>query len=190
VGFLEVLFEQGEYGRASRGIYNATVERSGAMESKLERSRVLREIIVMRLLNSIPDVLIAGVAAITTGIGWIGFFVVLIGLLCVYFLIWLKNTLWSWVVFWLYRCRKNAGYLEDYLVQESFPPPPEYVRSMVDYLGEIRDNTRNDCTLRIKAAILMSGFSNLTFRQNVEMQYVWEDAFQRYARRFPHKTSG
>jgi hypothetical protein len=181
-------FELEKYGRASKGMYNTVVERSGAMESKLDRKKARREIIVMALLNSIPDFLIAGIATAITGTGWIGFLVVFIGLKCVYFLIWLKDTLWSWVVFWLYRCRKTAEYLEEYLVQEHFPPP--HVRNWVDYLSDIRDSAGIDCTLRIKAANLMSSFENHNLTQKLEMRYVWDDAFQRYARRFPRQQVG
>jgi hypothetical protein len=155
------------------------------MESKIDRSKLLREAIVEGLLNSIPDVLIAGVAAIITGTGWIGFFIVLIGLQCVYFLIWLKKTLWSWVVFRLYERHKRAERLEDYLVRERFPPPPEYVNGMNWYLSDIRDSKANDFDLRLKADNLMNLREPVGLQEGLQAHYVLEDAFQRYARRFP-----
>src|ERR1700737_1692858 len=79
------------------------------------------------LLALIPNPIIAWIAAAYTGRGVFGFILTLIGLQCVYILIWAKNSLWMWLMYWVSGRRQMTDHMENYLVQNRFPPPPEYV---------------------------------------------------------------
>jgi hypothetical protein len=73
-------------------------------------SRQKRNLISRSVLGLVPDVIIAIVAASMTDSGLMGFFVTLIGLQVLYFLIWAKNAIWGWLLFWL-RGRKQMAEL-------------------------------------------------------------------------------
>jgi hypothetical protein len=54
------------------------------------QSKVNRNIATNAVLAFIPDILLAWIATAWTDNGWTGFFVVLIGLQCVYLILWMK----------------------------------------------------------------------------------------------------
>jgi hypothetical protein len=82
-----------------------------------------------------------------------------------------------------------TDHLEDYLVQNSFPPPPKYVSDIDDYLTQVANSDKYDCPTRVKAAIDLGTFYGLRLagRMQLGLQYhlTFEAALQRYARRFP-----
>jgi hypothetical protein len=149
----------------------------------VERSRLMGG-----LLALIPEAVIAWIVAAYTGTGVMGFVLVVLGLLCVYLLIWIKNSLWSWLAYWVIR-RRWAANLEDYLVQNRFPAPPEYVNDIDDYFTQIANGEQYDCPTRVKAATQTGTLNGLVFAGRMQyyfqLRFAYESALQRYARRFP-----
>jgi hypothetical protein len=141
------------------------------------------------LLGLIPEAVIAWIVAAYTETGVLGFVGVVLGLLCVYLLIWIKNSLWSWLVYWVAARRQMTAHIEDYLAQNRFPAPPEYVNDIDDYLNQIATSEQYDCPTRVKAAIEMGTLNGLVvggrMQYSLQFRFAFENALQRYARRFP-----
>jgi hypothetical protein len=141
------------------------------------------------MLNGVPDLLIAWAATFYLGTGVIGFFGVLIGLQCVYFLIWLKTCLWSWLLFWLSGRKKMVRGIEDALYTGRYPQPPEYVGDIEDYLTEVSKDPNVHPTVRTKAAADLGTMAGIKmsgrYSFGMQLHLAYEDALQEYARRFP-----
>jgi hypothetical protein len=151
--------------------------------------RVERGMLVGGLLALIPDAIIAWIAAWYTGSGVFGFIGVMLGLQCLYVLIWVKNSLWMWLIYWVSGRRQMSAALEDYLVQNRFPAPPEYVTDIEDYFGRIKNSEQYDCATRVKAAIEAGTLTGISAARRIQfglqLKLAYEDALVRYARRFP-----
>jgi hypothetical protein len=93
-----------------------------------------------------------------------------------------------WLVYWMSGRRQMRDHIEDYLVKNRFPPPPEYVSDIDDYLTQVANRNQYDCSTRVKAAIELGTLN--TFRNTGQIQLglkfrlAYEDALGRYARRF------
>ena len=111
------------------------------------------------------------------------------GLQYVYFLIWAKNSLWMWLMYWVSGRRKITDHIEDYLVKNRFPVPPEYVGGIDDYLDQVASGKQYDCSTRVKAAIelgTLKAFGSVgRIQLGLQLHLAYEDALQRYAKRFP-----
>jgi hypothetical protein len=151
--------------------------------------RAERSMWVNGLLALIPDAIIAWIAAWYTGSGVLGFIGVMVGLQCLYILIWVKNSLWMWLMYWVSSRRKMSAFMEDYLVQNRFPAPPQYVSDIDDYFGQIANGEQYDCQTRVKAAIEMGTLNGIKVAGRIQFglqaKFALEDALMRYARRFP-----
>jgi hypothetical protein len=151
--------------------------------------QVERKTWINGLLALIPDAIIAWIAAAYTDSGIFGFILTLIGLQCIYFLIWAKNSLWMWLMYWVSGRRQMTDHLEDYLVKNRFPPPPEYVSDIDDYLGQVANSEQYDCSTRVKAAVEIGTFSGLALARRIQfgfqLKLAYEAALQRYGKRFP-----
>jgi len=90
------------------------------IQSKQERSFIANS-----LRNLVPDILIAWAGAFYFDVGVLGFFGIIVGLQCLYFLIWLKTFLWIWLLFWVSGRKKMAHLIEDSapLHTACFPTP-------------------------------------------------------------------
>ncbi len=155
------------------------------------QSKVQRSYITNALLGLTPDLLVAWAISYFTSSGWVGFFFALVGLQCLYLAIWTKNSLWSWFFFWISGRRKMATVIEDFLVENRFPAPPQYLNDADDYLNQVVNNEQFDCKLRIKAALELGTING--FRTGGRMQlglqlfFAFEDALTRYARRVGYR---
>jgi hypothetical protein len=151
---------------------------------KVERRRL-----VDGLLGLIPEAIIAWIVAAYTQAGALGFVAVFFGLLGLYLLIWIKNSLWMWLMYWVAGRRQLTASLEGYLVTNRFPPPPEYVHDIDDYLGRVANGEQYDCPTRVKAAIEIGTFAGLALagriQSSLKVKIAYESALERYAKRFP-----
>lgn len=154
------------------------------IQSKQERSMW-----VSALINTIPDIAIAGIASEVFNSGPVGFVVIFVGLQCVYILLWLKTALWSWLLFWISGRRKMAVSFEQYLHQNRFPQPPEYLSGAADYFLQISNDNAVTCSTRVKAAIevgMMNGIkASGRFSLGMQVHLAFEDALEKYSHRFP-----
>src|SRR4051812_30123942 len=84
-------------------------------------------------LVAVPDMVVCWLAARLTDSGWSGFWITFACLQAIYFVFWFKNASWNWLLFWLFAKRQTAAELEDFFVQNGFPPPSPYVLDVEDY---------------------------------------------------------
>jgi hypothetical protein len=89
-----------------------------------------------------PDLVVGWAAARLTDSGWYGFFITLIALQAIYFFSWFKKALWAWPLFWIYRKRQMAAYLENYFIDSHFPVPDEFTTDL-DAISVKSPTTRN-----------------------------------------------
>jgi hypothetical protein len=114
-------------------------------------SKVKRQYWTNSLLGLIPDLIIAVVVTTVFG-GYIGTFIlVIVGLQVLYFLVWLRKTIWDWVVFGVWGKKNIAGLLTDYLMENGYPEPEIYERSAEDYFNRIATDEALPVPLRLKA---------------------------------------
>jgi hypothetical protein len=153
------------------------------------QSKINRNIATNAILGFIPDVLIAWVATLVTDNGWVGFFVVLLGLQCVYLFVWLKTFIWSWLIFWVLGRRKMSAHMENFLLQSRFPRPPEYVGGITDYLAKVANDRKADAKVRIAAATEVGTLNGVKLAGKhslgAQLHFAFEDALEKYAKRFP-----
>jgi hypothetical protein len=151
------------------------------------KSRVERSFYKNLVLAFIPDLLIAWAVMKYMDGGAETFFFTLIGLQAVYFALWVKRSLWGWLIFLMTNRSFMSGHMEDFLVQENFPKPPDYISDPDDYFSGIVDDEAEDCKIRVKAARELGTLSGITvagqYQFAVQLRMATEDAIQRYAKR-------
>jgi hypothetical protein len=78
-------------------------------------SRIERTFLTTAVLGLVPDSFIGAAAAYVTGTGLVGFFVTVLGLQFLYLVLFLKNFIWGWFLFWVRGRRKITSHLLSYL---------------------------------------------------------------------------
>jgi hypothetical protein len=141
------------------------------------------------LINSIPDIAIAGLASVYFNDGLGGFLIVYFGLQAIYLALWVKRVAWGWLFFWLSGRRKLTEHLEAYLSKSRFPPPPEFIGGIDDYLSGIADDSKVHPQVRVRAATEFGVLAGIRSSGNalyaMQMAMAYENALQNYSRRFP-----
>jgi hypothetical protein len=152
------------------------------IESKVKRSYWKNA-----ALSFVPDLLIAWAVMKYNDGGAEAFFFTLIALQAVYFALWVKRCIWSWLVFWLTNRAFMSNHVEEFLVREQFPKPPDFMSGPDDYFSEIAQDKAEDCEIRIKAAKELGTFGGITaagqHQLAIQLRMATEDAIQRYAKR-------
>lgn len=116
-------------------------------------SRIERYVFMDKMLTFAPDVAIAFVFGIFSNKGFIGTFI--FALLCLFvlnFMIWAKNAIWSWIIFIWMRREDMRQRILDFLIENKFPEPEDYVESVEAYFVSIADNASLSTNLRMAAA--------------------------------------
>jgi hypothetical protein len=153
------------------------------------QSKQARGVTANAFVGFIPDILVAWAAAYFFDIGLLGFVGILIGLQCLYFLIWLKNCAWDWLLFGIWGRKKMAHHLEDFLYKNRFPQPPEIIDGIDDYLSQISNNNKMHAVMRVKAATELGVMAGIRTAGRISMalqlHFAFEDALEEYSRRFP-----
>jgi hypothetical protein len=153
------------------------------------QSKINRSLATNALIALVPDVLIAWAATSITDNGVVGFFGVLIGLQCLYLLLWLKVFVWGWLLFWISGRRKMSAHMETFLVQNRFPRPPKFVAGIADYLSRVANDKKEVGPVRVAAAIEVGTLNGVKlagkYSMGFQLQLAFEDALERYAKRFP-----
>jgi hypothetical protein len=155
-------------------------------------SRKKRRMWADALLGMIPDSLISLVVAYYMEAGVIGFFSLLIGLQLLYFLIWLKNTIFAWAYFQYIGRKHAAKLLLDHLQSNGFPEPGMYEKSGRDYFDAVMSNERLQIGLRLKAAAELGAMGAMVtvglIQHGVRSDMACEDALEAYKGRFQLKA--
>jgi hypothetical protein len=150
------------------------------------QAKLRRSFYVNALLGFVPDILVSWAVASYTNGGLGGFILTLLVLQCVYLAIRIKNSLWSWFMFWTRNRSMMSPHMEEVLRQNSFPKPPMFMSSADDYLAGIANDQDAPGELRVKAAIDIGVFQGLSLGQRYQLAFqvhmTMEDAIQRYGR--------
>jgi hypothetical protein len=152
------------------------------IQTKLERSAYKHV-----ALSLVPDLLIGWAVASYTDGGVMAFFLTLIALQGLYFAIWVKRSLWSWLLFWTVNRSTMCNHFEEAMAAQKFPPPPDYISGPDEYLSGIIDDKEEETTIRIRAAYEAGTLIGITtagqYQFGFQMRLAFEDAIQRYAKR-------
>ena len=144
------------------------------------------------LLGLIPDAAIGMGVASLTSTGTLGFLGTFVGLQLLYFVIWIKNSVWAWLTFWISTRKQIAGRALDYLTKHEFPEPGDYIKNAAKYFEEVADNDRLPCKTRLMAASQCGVFANTQrlgkFQHHVRLRMAFEDAIEQYKRLFSGKN--
>ena len=158
------------------------------IQSKARR-RLWRNI----LLNTVPDLLLAAIIAYVADTGWVGFIVAYFGLQILYVLIWLKNTLWGWAMFYLFGRKEAVQHIVGVLREKSFPEPDDLILDGLVYVREVAESHTALDEARLEAAGINGTFAYITtngqMQQGVRFQMALEDAIQLYKASFPPPAS-
>jgi hypothetical protein len=145
------------------------------IESKVKRSYWKNA-----ALSFIPDLLIAWAVMKYNDGGAEAFFFTLIALQAVYLLLWIKRSVWSWTIFALSSRAFMSSHVEEVLVQQKFPPPPDFISGPDGYYQEIVDNKDEDCEMRIKAAQELGTLAGISVAGQhqlaIQLRMAMEDA--------------
>ena len=129
-------------------------------------------------LSAVPDVLIAWAAMRLMDGGAEVFFGTLIALQAVYLALWIKRSAWSWLLFWLTNRSMMSSHIEEVLVQQRFPRPPDFISGPDEYYSGIVDDESVETFIRLKAAQEL-GIAGKSFDQLLSALIVRDDAFSR-----------
>lgn len=156
-------------------------------------SNIKRNYWLNAFLGLIPDAAISVGIAYFTDSGALGFLFSMIGLQCLYFLIWLKNTIWQWL-FFKYRGRKlMVQHIENVLKASNFPAPDEYETSVEGYLNNIVENDELETVIRIKAAAEIGAMNYPVAYQRIQeslrLNMAYEEALENYKEHLEYKSS-
>jgi hypothetical protein len=129
----------------------------------------------------------AGLAALIAyylELGFGGFWIVLPGLLLLYLVVWIKNSLIAWAMFMFFSRRALATQVAEYFKTSGFPEPDEYELTPDDYLLRTMSDGNQPVEVRLDAAASLSELStlkNFGFMQAcMRARMVYEDALEAY----------
>ena len=152
-------------------------------------SKIKRNFWINLILGMTPDILISVMIAVLYDEDYLlAFFIVLVGLQIIYFLIWVKNTAWSWILY-KYKLRKHYSSLVlDSLKKNHYPEPNEYLESSVEYFSSVAKNESLPVELRLNAATSL-GFLNYPaingqLQDSMRLAIAIEDAIENYKKTF------
>ena len=151
-------------------------------------SRIKRSFWINAALGLIPDTTIAAIIAVFSREGWPVFFAVLIGLQVVYFLIWLKDTIWHWLFFTIRGRKQMASFLLDVLTTNKYPEPGDHERSIEGYFDRIASDDAYPVGVRIRAAAEVGALkvpaAHGHLQDSIRIEMAYEDALEEYKHTF------
>jgi len=155
-------------------------------------SKIKRQYWINSILGLIPDLVIAAIINSVLG-GYIGTFIlVLVGLQVLYFLVWLRKTIWARIVFGAYGRKHLAGLLSDYLAENDYPEPGVYEGSAEEYFNRLATDETLPVTVRLKAigqaTALRMPITIGQYQYGFRVAMAYEDALIAYKRSFAGRT--
>ncbi len=154
--------------------------------SRIERRASLKKVLVF-----FPDFFLAFIIAIMSH-KFVGTFIAMfLLLLLLNFLFWAKNTLWGWFLFvWLRRDDEQVRMM-NFLTENKFPEPQEYVASVETYFINIANDESLTTTLRLAAAAEVGSLNyakeNGTSREYTQLCTMMEDTLTLYKNQFAER---
>jgi hypothetical protein len=145
------------------------------------------------LLNTIPDLVVAAIITHFVDTGWWTFGAAYFGLQLLYLLIWLKNTIWDWGLFYLIERKRMARRFLSVFKEKEFPEPEKFIEDGKDYFRQVSKNKDASENARIEAAgaVAIMDYLKAT-RQTQQCTRCFmasEDAIELYRAAFPSSAS-
>jgi hypothetical protein len=143
-------------------------------------------------LSLIPDAAIAYAVMRLTESGWVVFAIVFFGLWGLYLAIWLKNSIWSWLVFLLWGRRQRAATFVSGFRAGEFPEPDEFEKSADAYLERLVNDEAASVKVRLMAMSDVARLRMLNdngFQAFLQVSLALDDALEQYKNQFPPKAS-
>jgi hypothetical protein len=141
------------------------------------------------LIGTIPDCIIAVVAAVFFDGGVLLFVGIVVGLQVFWNVRWILGRIIDALVFALSGRRTMSSFLVDYLRENGFPEPQQYEDSAEGYLARVADDAKISTKIRLKAAAelgTLAAWRNLWQRGTANrLEVAYEDALVEYKRSFP-----
>jgi len=151
-------------------------------------NRLKRRMWLGAILGLIPDTIIAAVVAWVFDSGVIGFCATLAGLQALYFALWVKTSIWSWLMYATFNRRYLAGVLHDFLRSKRFPEPSDSHPSVESFFEDIAMDDSQPTALRLSAATELANLRHATSRgrmqEAMQLGMAYEDALIAYKRSF------
>lgn len=158
------------------------------------KSKVERSYWKNAALSAVPDVLIAWAAMRLMDGGAEVFFGTLVALQAVYLALWIKRSVWSWLLFWLTNRSMMSGHIEEVLAQQGFPRPPDFISGPDEFYSAIVDDESVETSIRLSAAKELGTLAGISVAGQhqlaIQLRMATEDAIQRYAKRPPAVPKG
>jgi hypothetical protein len=140
-------------------------------------------------LGLVPDTVISLLLSYALSGGVVGFFAVLVGIQMLYFVIWLKKSIWTWTIFKLNGRKHLISNLIDYLRTNKFPEPEDYEKSAEGYFSSVLSNEDQSIDVRLKASASLAELNFLTKSGQVQhfirLTMAYEEALESYKKSFP-----
>lgn len=134
-----------------------------------------------------PDALIAIAIAWWLNDGLLAFALSLVGLKIIYLMIWLKDALWTWIVFTLHDRKIMANAIFATLKEHHFPKPEIMADGFVDpgeYLTKVARDDGLSCELRLNAEMENSTLNTIKLKSGLVETWrsltAWDDALKRF----------
>lgn len=132
----------------------------------------------------IPDLFIALVASLIIQKGLLGFLAIFGGLQLLYIVIWIKNSVWGWIVFWMWGKKARAKMYLDLLQENEFPEPDYEDTPLLTYFGDIAEADDASTDMRMAAAGVIAGHHRRAaageMQTGLQEVLVWQSAIKQY----------
>ncbi len=150
------------------------------------QSRENRNLIISFFVGLIPEILIATAVALVSDDGE-AFLITFLGLYLIYFLIWLKNSAWAWIVYYYSRKSASAQSLE-HLEKMKYPLPEECIGSSTEYLQSVIANEEVPLETRLDAAINLGSYqypkTSMRLQEFLRMTLILEKGIESYRSKY------
>lgn len=110
------------------------------------------------VLSAAFDVFIATATASIVGAGFWGAVGIFLALQAIYFLVWLRATVFAWSCWFLFGKKYLMNRIAGFLSENRFPAPQLVIGSATDYLKEVVENDVIDVRTRLAAMADLSAF--------------------------------
>jgi hypothetical protein len=178
-------------GERANSLYTNLADSTRQGSEEVMQLSLFRQIRVLVVSFFLPDALIAIAVAWWLNGGFPEFAEVLIGVKVVYVVIWIKDALWTWIIFTMHYRKVMADALFATLQKQHFPKPDIKPGGFIDpgeYLASVTLDHRLPCELRLCAQRENSTLNTIKMMNGFVPTWktlaAWDDALKRYSGTF------
>ena len=143
-------------------------------------SRDTRTAILLVAMQFLFDAVVAGFASWVIGGGTKEALLIFCAIYGFLILNWIRKSAFAWLAFLVGQRQTASKQVIDYLVENKFPSPPEFVSSAEDYFEKVSDDQEVEVGVRLKAAAQLGEmrFARIggNFQGFIRLSMILEDA--------------